>query len=53
MNPYALPDGNVLAAKWFNHRRPVADLIDMVQRMGPGLFSDGAYLCQADDGECF
>lgn len=40
-------------AKWFNHRRPVADLIDMVDRMGPGLFDDEAYLCQADGGECF
>lgn len=37
---------------YFNHRRPMADLIDMVEARGAGLFSDEAYLCQADDGEC-
>lgn len=37
----------------FSKRYSHASLREMVERMGPGLFSDDAYLCQANDGECF
>jgi hypothetical protein len=37
----------------FSKRYSHASLREMVKRMGPGLFSDEAYLCQANDGECF
>lgn len=37
----------------FSKRYRRSDLRQQIDRMGPGLFSDEAYLCQADDGECF
>lgn len=37
---------------WFNQRRPMADLIDMVDRQGDWIFDTDGFLCQADDGEC-
>lgn len=37
----------------FSPRYSRRELRETVDRSGPGLFSDEAYLCQADDGECF
>jgi 3'-phosphoadenosine 5'-phosphosulfate sulfotransferase (PAPS reductase)/FAD synthetase len=36
----------------FSPRYTRRALREMVERKGPGLFSDEAYLCQNDDGEC-
>lgn len=37
---------------WFNQRRPMVDLIDMVERRGDLIFETEGFLCQASDGEC-
>lgn len=36
----------------FSPRYSRRELRETVERFGPGLFSDEAYLCQASDGEC-
>lgn len=36
----------------FSKRFRYAELQDFMDRHGPGLLGDEAYLCQADDGEC-
>jgi hypothetical protein len=36
----------------FSKRYSRRDLREMVERKGPGLFSNDAYLCQANGGEC-
>jgi 3'-phosphoadenosine 5'-phosphosulfate sulfotransferase (PAPS reductase)/FAD synthetase len=40
-------------AHTFSPRYSRRELRTTVENKGPGLFSDEAYLCQADDGECF
>jgi 3'-phosphoadenosine 5'-phosphosulfate sulfotransferase (PAPS reductase)/FAD synthetase len=42
----------VSAGGTFSKRFSRASIRRMVEAMGPGLFSDEAYLCQKDDGEC-
>ena len=37
---------------WFSKRYARAEMREMVERQGDWLFSDDAYLCQAEDGEC-
>jgi hypothetical protein len=36
----------------FSKRYSRRSIREMVERMGPGLFGDEAYLCQASGGEC-
>jgi 3'-phosphoadenosine 5'-phosphosulfate sulfotransferase (PAPS reductase)/FAD synthetase len=43
----------VAAGGTFSKRFSRRSIREHVERMGPGLFSDEAFLCQADDGECF
>lgn len=37
---------------YFNQRRPVQSVIDMVESQGDWIFDEDGALCQADDGEC-
>lgn len=37
---------------WFNQKRPMRDLITMVDRQGDWIFDQDGALCQANDGEC-
>ena len=37
----------------FSPRHSRRELREMVEHPGSGLFSDEAYLCQANNGDCF